>query len=78
MMNKLFLFLVISITLISCNGSDPAVKTTDSAIQSAADTIKASADTTIKKIDSTIIAAADTVKSKLKAITDSTKKAVKK
>jgi hypothetical protein len=78
MMKKLFLFLVISIALMSCNSSDPAVKTADSTIQSAADTIKASADTAIKKIDSTISAAADTVKSKLNAISDSAKKAIKK
>jgi hypothetical protein len=78
MFNKILLFMAICIALISCNGSDPAVRTADSTIQSTADTIKASADTTIKKIDSTISAAADTVKSKLKAIADSTKKAVKK
>lgn len=77
-MKKSLAFLALSILIISCNDSNPSVSSADSAIRSASDTLKAVADTTIKKLDSSIHAAADTVTSKVNALADSAKKALKK
>jgi hypothetical protein len=77
-MKKFLTVLVISAALTSCGGgsSDVAAKT-DSAVSTIADSAKKIVDSAATKVDSTIKAAADTANSKINAVVDSTKKAVK-
>jgi hypothetical protein len=64
--------------MAACNNSSPDIRSADSAMKAAADTIKASTDTVIRKMDSGIKAVADTATTKIRAAEDSLKKKVKK
>ncbi len=77
-MKKLLSVLVIAAAMTSCSGSGDAAAKVDSAATNTADTAKKMVDSTAVKVDSTIKAVADTAKTKIGAVADSAKKAVKK
>jgi hypothetical protein len=78
-MKKFLTVLVIAAALTSCgNGSSDAAAKTDSAASTVVDSAAKVMDSTATKVDSTVKAIADTAKTKIGAVADSAKKAVKK
>jgi predicted small secreted protein len=77
-MKKALTIILIAASLAACNGSGTDAAKADSAISTAADSVKATMDSTAVKVDSTIKAAADTAKAKINDAVDSAKKAIKK
>lgn len=78
-MKKFLTVIVIAAALTSCgSGSSDAAAKTDSAVSSTVDSAVKVVDSTATKVDSTVKAMADTAKAKIGAVTDSTKKALKK
>jgi hypothetical protein len=71
-------FLFVAFLMVACTGSQPEVRTADSAIRSTAETLKSNVDTMIREGDSAIHAIGDTLKSNIKALADSARKAIKK
>ena len=76
-MKKFLTVLVIAVAVTSCGGSGEAAAKTDSAVSTVVDSAKKVADSAAVKVDSTVKAVADTAKTKIGAIADSAKKAVK-
>ena len=79
LMKKLIAILLVAGAFTACNGSGSSASSTDSATKAAADTtMKAASDSAVKKMDSTAAAVTDSAKSKMSAVKDSAKKAIKK
>jgi hypothetical protein len=77
-MKKSFLLSIAVYLAAGCNNASESVASkVDSAVKLAADSVKASADTIVRKLDSSLHAAADSAKLRIKAASDSLRKAAK-
>ena len=79
LMKKLIAILLVAGAITACNSSGSAASSADSAAKAATDTtMKAASDSAVKKADSVVSGVADSAKSKMSAVKDSAKKAIKK